>query len=154
MVRWRPSYTDDYFDAGKDVTTRAIRLRVVEPRVNEDQDIASTTGGKPNMARRAGWSSSSTWTATRRPRRPPPSASAWWISPAGSWERNLPVPAPQFPHFDGQGNLVVVTGTQVARVSLADGALTPIITSGLEEPKGIAFDAQGNLYVADAGRRS
>jgi len=150
-IRWRPAYSDDYFDAGAEVSTRALRLRIVEPWVNENQDITNTTGGKSNQARLGGLIVLHALGDDPPMAEVPTQRLSVVDIASGTWERHLAVPAPRFPHFDAQGNLLVVSGTQVARVNLADGALTPLITVGLDAPKGIALDAQGNIYVADAG---
>ena len=150
-VRWRPAYRDDYFDAGKDVTARGIRLRVVEPWVNEDGDIAAITGGKPTRAALGGLVVFQHLGDDPAQAEVPTQRISVADIATGKWERHIAVPAPQFPHFDAAGNLVLVSGRQVARMSLADGALTPIVKEGLAEPRGIALDAAGNLCVADAG---
>ena len=151
-LRWRPNYADDYFDAGRDVTTRAIRLRVVEPWVNENTDIASGTGGKPTRAglggllvlKHVGNDPSFNETPAQR------------ISIAdiatGKWERHVAVAEPSWPTFDPQGRLLLVSQKQVVRLNLEDGKTEPALPEGaLADPRGIAFDAQGNMYVADGG---
>lgn len=151
IVRWRANYRDDYFDAGNTVNTRALRLRVVEPWINEDSDIAGTTGGKATMARLGGITIFHALGDDPAVAEVPTQRISVVDIASGAWERHIAVPTPQFPHFDSQGNLVLVSGTQVARMNLATGDLTPLVNKGLEAPRGIAFDAQGNLYVGDAG---
>jgi hypothetical protein len=151
-VRWRPLYSDDYFDAGRDVTSRAIRLRVVEPWVRESPDIASTTGGKPTRAGLGGL------VVLRHAGDDPPcdAIPAQRISIAdiatAKWERHVAVAEPSWPTFDPQGRLTLVSAKRVVRLNLDDGKTEPVLPEGaVEDPRGIAFDAQGNMYVADGG---
>jgi len=150
-VRWRPAYSDDYFDAGKDVTARAVRLRVLEAWTGENDDIRAMTGNKPTKV------GLGALIVLQHVGDDPPSAevSSQRISVVniadGKWERHIPVAAPKFPHFDPQGNLVLASGKQVVRVPLDGGKPTPLIADGLDDQRGIAFDAAGNLYVADGG---
>jgi hypothetical protein len=147
-VRWRPAYSDDYFDCGKNVTEVEVRLRVLEPWTNENTDIEVITDGKPTRAalgglivlQHAGNDPLNAEVPTQR-------ISVVDIA-TGAWETHYPVAAPRFPQFDERGNLLVVSGKDVVRLSLADGAATPLVT-GLDDPRGLAFDAENNLYVAD-----
>ena len=47
--------------------------------------------------------------------------------------------------------LVLTSGGVAAASSAAAPAFTPVV-SGLNGPRGVAFDHQGNLYVAEAGQ--
>jgi hypothetical protein len=151
-VRWRPMYSDDYFDAGCDVTSRAIRLRVVEPWIKESSDIAYATKAKPTRAGLGGL------VVLRHVGDDPQfnEIPAQRISIAdiatGKWERHLAVAEPSWPKFDSQGRLLLVSRKHVVRLNLADGKSELVLPeSALEDPRGIAFDAHGNLYVADGG---
>ncbi len=148
-VRWRPAYSDDYFDAGKDITTRAIRLRVLEPLVSENTDIANDTKGKLMTAGIGGLIVLKALGNDPQTAELPPQRISVVNIANGKWEQNISVPEPRFPHFDADGNLVVVSGKQVVRVSLPDGKITPVIATGLDDPRGITFDAAKNIYVAD-----
>ncbi|MGD0091343.1 MAG: hypothetical protein ABSE73_15610, partial [Planctomycetota bacterium] len=150
-VRWRPAYSDDYFDAGKNVTARAVRLRVLEPWVGENDDIRAMTGGKPDRVGLAGL------VVLQHAGNDPPLAEVptqriSLVNAAdGKWERHIAVAEPRFPHFNTQGELLAVSGKQVVRVALDGGPAAPIVTAGLEDPRGLALDVRGNLYVADGG---
>jgi hypothetical protein len=150
-VRWRPRYADDYFDAGRDVTSRAIRLRVVEPWVAENEDIARATGGKPSRAGLGGL------LVLRHLGGDPPCKAipAQRISiadiAAGKWERHVAVAEPSWPTFDPQGGCCSSRGS-ASCVDLESGKTEPVLPDGaLDDPRGIAFDALGNLYIADGG---
>ncbi len=148
-VRWRPAYSDDYFDCGKNVTAVAVRLRVAAPWVNENADIEATTGGQPThvalggviVLQHMGDDPANAEVPTQR-------VSVVDIA-TGKWETHLPVAAPRFPHFDNRGHLVLVSGTQIVRMDVPEGTVTPLVTTGLDDPRGLAFDADNNLYVAD-----
>ncbi|MFA6290588.1 MAG: FlgD immunoglobulin-like domain containing protein [Victivallales bacterium] len=148
-VRWRAAYGDDYFDVGKDVTSKALRLRVVEPFVNENADIQTATGGKTNCAGLGALFVLQHLDGDPVDAEVPSQRISVVDIATGKWERQIAVPTPKFPHFDANGNLTVVSGKQVVRVNIADGKVTPLIVNGLDDPRGIAFDATGNLYVAD-----
>jgi len=45
--------------------------------------------------------------------------------------------------------LLAVSGTQVVRVDLADGKVSPVITQGLVAPHSLTTDKSGNIYVSD-----
>ena len=151
-VRWRPMYRDDYFDARRNVTTRAIRLRVIEPWVKENPDIANKTRNQPTRAGMGGL------VVLRHLGDDPPCSAipAQRISIAdiatGKWERHVAVAEPSWPTFDPQGRLLLVSGRRVVRFDPASGDTEPVLPAGaVEDPRGLAFDAQGNLYVADGG---
>jgi hypothetical protein len=148
-IRWRVNYSDDYFDAGRVVTTRALRLRVLEPWVAENTDIASTTGSTATYAAVQGLVVLAPSGDDPALTAPPSQRISVVDIATGRWERDLAVPTPRFPTFDPQGNLYLVTGERVARLNLIDGTLTPLPTPGLKTPRGLAFDPQGTLFAAD-----
>jgi len=62
------------------------------------------------------------------------------------------VAEPSWPKFDPQGRLLLVSRNRVVRLNLEDGKTELVLPeSALQDPRGIAFDAQGNLHVADGG---
>ena len=152
VLRWRPMYSDDYFDAGRDLTSRAIRLRVVEPWVRENTEVEGSTGGKPTRARLGGL------VVLKHAGEDSPynEIPAQRISIAdiasAKWERHVAVAEPSWPTFDPRGRLTLVSAKRVVRLNLEDGKTEPALPEGaVEDPRGIAFDAQGNMYVADGG---
>jgi hypothetical protein len=52
---------------------------------------------------------------------------------------------------DGRGTLYAVSSNAVGRVDLKSGVFTPLAT-GLDEPKMLACDAEGNVYVSLRGK--
>ena len=69
----------------------------------------------------------------------------------------IPLPAPRGVAFDTQGRLYVITGRQVRRFTLSGDGKTltsgaTLIATGLEDPRRLALDALGNIYVSDWGR--
>lgn len=55
--------------------------------------------------------------------------------------------------IDGAGNLFVLdnTNSQVVEIAAGTFAQTPVVSSGLSSPTGIALDGAGNLYLSDTG---
>ena len=74
---------------------------------------------------------------------------------AGKVIATAPLPSPAGVAFDAQGRLLAISGKDLLRftVDAAAGKLgTPeTLVSGLEEPKDLTLDAQGNIYVSDRG---
>ena len=68
-------------------------------------------------------------------------------APAG--EIALPEPAGLCALPDGR--LLAVSGTRVARVDPATGAVEPIITTGLAAPHSLCLDSRGRIFVSDWG---
>jgi hypothetical protein len=73
---------------------------------------------------------------------------------AATITQHVPVKKPTFMTFDKTGNLYVVSDRQV--ICFADGKLTAdpkvvITRDQLQTPRSLAFDADGLLYVIDAG---
>lgn len=140
-TRSNPVYTDDYVDFGRDISTRAVRVRVVAiPKIDGGFSKMSLGGLVCFTALGDVTEGLSAEQCLRV-----------FDVKTGTWEKEWPVAAPRFPHVDRQGRLLVVSGQQVVWVNPTDGAITPVISSGLEDPYGIATDASGQMYVADAG---
>lgn len=65
--------------------------------------------------------------------------------------RRIAVPAPSGLAGAGPGALLVVSGGRVARLALADGALSPFAADHLDEPQAVAVGPDGAVYVSNAG---
>lgn len=61
----------------------------------------------------------------------------------------IPMNAPVGLYPLNDTSLLAVSGTQVVRVDLADGKVTPVITQGLVAPHSLTMDKSGNIYVSD-----
>ncbi|MFA6292412.1 MAG: hypothetical protein WC637_11550, partial [Victivallales bacterium] len=53
--------------------------------------------------------------------------------------------------FSKDGKLFAISGKTVVQLNLADGKATPVISTGLDAPVGLATDTDGLLYVSDWG---
>ncbi len=69
----------------------------------------------------------------------------------GETRGELPLDKPSGLAVDGQGTLYALSDTSLGHVDLKSGAFTPIAT-GLDEPKLLACDAAGNVYVSLQGQ--
>jgi hypothetical protein len=77
------------------------------------------------------------------------------MSPTGGTGLSLPVDATAFV-FGPDGSIYLADAAldYVAKMNPETGQLTPFVTTasgGLDRPSGLAFDAQGRLYVSSAG---
>ena len=151
-VRRRPMYRDDFFDAGRDVTTRATASGWSSRGSRNSPDIAGTTKGQPTLAGMGGL------VVLRHLGDDPPcnAIPAQRISIAdvatGKWERHVAVAEPSWPTFEPQGRLLLVSGKRIVRFDPETGSTEQVLPeAAVEDPRGLAFDAQGNLYVADGG---
>ena len=75
---------------------------------------------------------------------------------SGALSRKLDCPRPRALALDAKGNLYAVSfGTdqpaQIVRFKGTEGAPTPVVTTGLEAPVGVAVDASGKITVTDEG---
>ena len=62
-----------------------------------------------------------------------------------------PVTRPAGLAFAPGGELYAISGNGVARIDLADGSATPIMSDKLDAPVDLAIDRDGNLYVSQWG---
>jgi len=53
--------------------------------------------------------------------------------------------------FSPSGQLYAVSGNSIVRVDTSGGALSPVVTTGLEAPVGVAVDAGGSVFISDWG---
>ncbi len=68
----------------------------------------------------------------------------------GQLQTTWTVPAPGRLAVRGDGTLAVISQGQI--LALNDGKTTPLVTTHLSHPDGVAADSAGLLYVANAGR--
>ena len=77
---------------------------------------------------------------------------------AGQAIGEAPVASPRGMAFDSEGRLLVLSETKLLRFKLDPNApaklpsAETIISSGLEDPKDVALDSAGQIYVSDAGQ--
>ena len=55
---------------------------------------------------------------------------------------------------DGSGNVAVACADNYVRVFDSVGGPSPVLIPGFSGPRGLAFDPEGDLYVADSGNKS
>lgn len=151
-------YLDGYIDFGKEVSTRAVRLRVVKQWADQGNQgtmgIRADQGGRtidPTRCRVFGVA------ALRYVGGEPPveAASAERIdvhdAATGKVVKELPVPNAGEIAFDPAGNLHAIQGTKVVKVDTNTGEHRPVVND-LEAPTDLAFDKAGHLYVFDGGK--
>lgn len=148
-------YVDGYVDFGKEVKTRAVRLRVVEQWADKGQagcmgiridlgggDLDATRcrvfgvapveyiGGEPEIE----------------------SSTNDRIEIYSMTDKKLteeyPLPKPGEIAYGPQGQLFAISGTTVVEVG---GKADKPLVSDLKTPTDLAFDSKGNLYVFDGG---
>ncbi len=66
--------------------------------------------------------------------------------------RRLAVPGAGDLAAAGNGTLLVLANGAVHRLTVADGKLTPFITSNLEQPQAVAVATNGNVFVSNRGK--
>jgi DNA-binding beta-propeller fold protein YncE len=74
---------------------------------------------------------------------------------SGQLADDLKVSNPRGLTYDSAGRLYVLSGTSVVRFNRADklasATSVELVKEGLEDPSGLALDAEGNIYVSDRG---
>lgn len=148
-------YMDGYVDFGREVKTRALRLRIVEQWTGSLGDMGTNRpdrGGKdvsPAGCRIFGvapvqYIGGEAGTDPLMFERIEVVDSA-----TGNVEKEIPIAKPGNLTFAPDGTLYALSGTQVVKVDLAGGKHQPFVTD-LEKPQAMATDAQGTFYAFDA----
>lgn len=148
-------YMDGYVDFGDEVKTRAVRLRVVEQWADNGQ-------GRPSGLRED-LGGMSIEPARCRVYGVVPLAYVGGEAPVeeglserievyaaadGKLQSETPLKTPGAVAYNPRGELFAVSGSVVVRIDAGGASATPLVTD-LVKPTAIAFDADGNLYIAD-----
>lgn len=145
-------YMDDTVDFGRDVTTRAIRLRVVSQWKKSTREGSCAKGGlglDPMRCRVFGVAPLKAL-GGEAPVSPLLAERLEIVDgKSGKVEREIAIARPSYPAYAPDGTLYAVSDGRVVRVALDGGSHVPLIES-LKKPGPIACDQQGNLYVYDA----
>jgi hypothetical protein len=154
---WPQTPTARTLDFGREVATRALRIRAIAP--------AETVGPKGihhavNETQRAGFDAVVAFSHLDGDPELPPELNDRITEiqlPAGDGTqakvlRQIPLSRPGYLATDHAGVLYAVSDRRIVTVPLAGGEPRVVIPAGqLEAPAGMAFDAEGLLYVADGG---
>jgi hypothetical protein len=150
-------YVDGYVDFGREVNTRALRLRVVEQWLYREADRSGCVGVRldqggreltPARCRIYGVAPLA-YLGGEPPVDPLACERIEIVDVAsGKLEREIAVSSPGDLAFAPDGALHAVSGNRIVRVNLAGGEHSPTI-SDLVRPGPVACDVQGNLYVYD-----
>ncbi|NQT89529.1 hypothetical protein HQ560_22360, partial [bacterium] len=155
---YRARYVDGVVDFGKDITTRAIRLRVVSQYVVRKDGRAGLYGVRedrggldiePQRCRIYGVAPVEYLGGG--PAEDPLLAQRIEALDAadGKVLQEIPIEAPGDLKLDPEGRLVGISANRVVAVDLEKGNHKSLVTD-LVEPTAIAFDSKGDLYVYDA----
>ena len=154
----RARYVDGYVDFGREIETRAVRLRVVEQWTTKKSGRAGCSGVRDDRG-------GSELDPTRcriygvapvqylggEPPVDPMVAERIEVYEAatGKMTREFHVPEPGRIAVGPRGALHAISGRAIVTVD-RDGATRPFVTD-LERPEALAFDRSGGLYVFDRG---
>jgi hypothetical protein len=150
-------YLDGYVDFGRELSTRAVRLRAVEQWAdNGDRSlygVRNDRGGKelePNRCRVyglavVGYAGGEVPVDAKIGER-----LEVYDATTGKLESEVDIERPGRLTYDRQGNLYATSANRVVKVDLAGGKHKPVLAD-LESPGDIAFDDAGNLYVSEHG---
>jgi hypothetical protein len=151
-------YVDGYVDFGQDVTTRAVRLRVVEQWTWREDDRAGCVGVRhdrggqtldPARCRIYGVAALK-YLGGEAPLDPLLSERLEvYDAQDKKLLKEVPLEKAGDIAFNAAGELHAVSGAQVVKVDAESGKTTPVV-SDLKTPRAIAFDKAGNLFVFDS----
>lgn len=151
-------YTDGYVDFGKEITTRAVRLRVVEqwaengsnPQYGMRPDLGGIT---LDMTRcRIFGVAALQYLGGEDPVDPLMNERIeTFNAKSGELVSEIPIDKPGQIAVDPKGQLFAVTQKQIVRVD-EKGKHVPVVTD-VVKPQALAVDSASNLYVYDAGPR-
>ncbi|MFM7292526.1 MAG: hypothetical protein ACKO6B_15055 [Planctomycetia bacterium] len=145
-------YMDDTVDFGRDVTTRAIRLRVVsqwKTNTREGSCAKDELGLDPMRCRVFGVAPLQAL-GGEAPVSPLLAERLEIVDGAsGKVTQEIAIQKPSYPAFAPDGTLYAVSDGRVVRVALDGGSHVPV-AEGVKEPGPIAFGPEGNLHVYDA----
>ena len=71
----------------------------------------------------------------------------------GKFDKIFKIDAPGRWAVTADKGLLLITGKKVVRMSPADGTTSDVIAAGLEDPKSLALDKAGNIYICEWGTR-
>ncbi len=69
----------------------------------------------------------------------------------GAIERKIAAPNPRGLCFDANGQLLVLCGTTLRRFPMNSELSVPVISQGLEDPRQVTVDANGDVLITDRG---
>ena len=147
-------YYDGYVDFGRDVTTRAVRLRVVKQwtdNLPDSRGIRADLGGtklEANRCRIFGVAALKYLGGET-----PIDAAAFqrievYDAKTGTPVGEIPLDQPGQIAVDPKGELLAISGTSIVRVDFKQGKHAKLIT-GVEKPTALTVDRAGNIFVFD-----
>jgi hypothetical protein len=151
-------YVDGYVDFGREVTTRAVRLRVVEQWLQREHmpyGVRDDQGGQVRDATRCRIYGVAALKYVGG--EPPVEAKAHarvveYDPKAGTVLREAHVEEPGELAFNAAGDLLAISGKQIVKVDWSDGGQSKPLGVDVEQPAALAFGPEGSLHVFDAGK--
>lgn len=147
-------YYDGYVDFGRDVSTRAVRLRVLKQwsdNLPDSRGIRADLGGTKLEAHRCRVFGVAALKYVGG--ETPIDAAAFqrieiYDAKTGAPVGEVPLDQPGQIAIDPKGELLAISGNSIVRVDFKQGKHAKLI-DGLELPTALAVDAEGNVYVYD-----
>lgn len=150
-------YMDGYFDFGREIETRAVRVRVTEQWPDNGPQrpygTRSDWGGMtldPARCRVQGIAALEYIGGEPEVDRAGDCRIEVFAKADGSLKRELTLNRIGRVAFNPAGELYGVSGTTILKIDAAGKGAVPVVTD-LEKPSDLAFDAAGNMYVFDGG---